>query len=372
MAYATRLLTITALIMFCLIFFDLTSANSVKLKMEVEDPPKCDGQSRTNPFPGQCGQRKENFKRRKRDGLHSGDIVGGHGVLRGDFPWYVALDDCGATIVNDINLITAAHCFDKVNGVGQKVIAGSILPWKEVYGSTSGFMDSSEYCGIQIREIVEVELHPKFCSADDAKSKKCVNFQNDVAIITVDRPFLFDDFVQPACLPEKEWNINPGTELVVVGNGLTDYDMWTKTDSLQMVEVPVISLDTCKAWLKNFALTMEMLCAGYEKGGKDACIGDSGGPLFLPAEKTDATNGATTLVGVVSWGTRGCASPRTPGVYARMDSALPWIQSQVKIQTHKSTQIEQDAEEAGNSSVGILHDCGCLALVILETWLFQT
>jgi len=366
MAKAFRLRPITAVITLCLIFFDLTSANSVKWKTGVEDPPKCDGQNRTNPFLGRCGQRKGNFKRRKRDGLHSGDIVGGHGVSRGDFPWFVALDDCGATIVNDINLISAAHCFDNVYRVGQKVIAGSILPWKEVFG----YMDSSDYCGIQIREIVAVKLHPKFCSAADAESKKCVNFRNDVAIITVDRPFLFDDFVQPACLPEKEWNLNPGTELVVVGNGKTDYDMSTQTDSLQMVEVPVISLDTCKAWLKNFALTKEMLCAGYEKGGKDACIGDSGGPLFLPAEKTDTSNGATTLVGVVSWGIN-CARPRTPGVYARMDSALPWIQSQVKIQTHKSTQIEQDAEEAVNSSVGILQNCGCLALVILETWLFQ-
>lgn len=59
-----------------------------------------------------------------------------------------------------------------------------------------------------------------------------------------------------------------------------------------------------------------MLCAGWVEGGRDACNGDSGGPL------TD--HASTVLVGLVSWG-RGCAEPNTSGVYSRVASFADWI-----------------------------------------------
>ena len=84
----------------------------------------------------------------------------------------------------------------------------------------------------------------------------------------------------------------------------------------------------------------EMVCAGYPKGGVDACKGDSGGPLACQID------GSYKLVGVISWGF-GCGKVRTeekldrksqyfvqahkPGVHTRVQAYLPWIENKMNL-----------------------------------------
>jgi len=366
-----------------------------------EDPPSCDGDMRTNPFPGQCGQRKGNFDRKRRDGLNSGDIIGGRGVSRGEFPWFVDMGDCGATIADELTLITAAHCFDDGALYNGTVIAGSKHPMEIVKQS----FDSAVYCGAQLRRIVRVVLHPKYCSTGEYDMGNCATmYEHDVAIVTVNRPFVFNGVVQRVCLPDETWNLNPGTELQVLGNGVLDYEDRIYARTLQAVVVPIIAFETCKKMLGR-RLTEDMLCAGHEQGGKDGCLGDSGGPLLLTPKTTkgkrsangdddgirltadegddngdnnedvttrnDQGNGitddtassssGTALIGVVSWGIN-CADPKYPGVYARMNDALPWIKSLVQIQTSKLLgHLRQDME---NTSSTLTRRNGLVALAL--------
>lgn len=123
-------------------------------------------------------------------------------------------------------------------------------------------------------------------------------------------------------------------------------------DVLQEANVPIISDAVCNApdYYDN-QITTTMFCAGYEKGGTDACQvrtrtrvystcpraccrhhvcfqGDSGGPYVAPdcLSKTSRYR----LLGVVSWGT-GCAMAKKPGVYTKVSRFLPWISAAMRV-----------------------------------------
>uniref|UniRef100_H2R0H0 chymotrypsin n=1 Tax=Pan troglodytes TaxID=9598 RepID=H2R0H0_PANTR len=87
-------------------------------------------------------------------------------------------------------------------------------------------------------------------------------------------------------------------------------------DKLQQAALPLLSNAECKkSWGRR--ITDVMICAGAS--GVSSCKGDSGGPLVCQKD------GAWTLVGIVSWGSRTC-STTTPAVYARVTKLIPWVQ----------------------------------------------
>ena len=95
-----------------------------------------------------------------------------------------------------------------------------------------------------------------------------------------------------------------GEMATVTGWGLTDVDNDSLPIHLQVVSVPIIGRQECKA-LNGF-LTKSMLCAGFE-GGKGVCTYDSGSPLVVEGK----------LVGVVNF-SAGCAEHHSPAVYANI------------------------------------------------------
>merc|ERR1712238_521719 len=58
--------------------------------------------------------------------------------------------------------------------------------------------------------------------------------------------------------------------------------------------------------------------ANNDCGRYSNCQGDSGGPLVCES------NGEWTLHGATSWG-RGCASASFPGVWARVNFVMDWV-----------------------------------------------
>lgn len=93
------------------------------------------------------------------------------------------------------------------------------------------------------------------------------------------------------------------------------------------VNVPVVSFTDCYEKYKTANTILNQtqhLCAGSVLG-KDACSGDSGGPL-MTSRRSD---GKWIVMGIISTG-NSCGLPGWPGVYMRVAYYREWIKDHIK------------------------------------------
>lgn len=232
-----------------------------------------------------------------------GRVVGGVNATEGAWPWIVSLQwrghhRCGASLIGRDWLLTAAHCV-----YGRNV---HLQSWEAVFGLHSQIHENSEH--VQTRRVDRVIFHREY----DRITK-----QADIAMIHLQQPISFTDWVQPVCLAAEGQSFAAGRKCFIAGWGRQSENGATP-DVLQEAQVPLVDQDQCQQQLPEYSITSSMLCAGYPEGGVDSCQGDSGGPLVT------LDDGRWTLIGVTSFG-RGCGRPQTPGVYARVSAFSSWI-----------------------------------------------
>lgn len=146
----------------------------------------------------------------------------------------------------------------------------------------------------------------------------------DIAMLRTSKPmswkFTEDGFgsVNRVCLPHPYDEYRPGENVSVSGWGVMSEDEGRISNVLNVVTVPVVGLEECKAAYGQ-RVNNNHVCAGLRQGGKDSCQGDSGGPLVRKR------GGQTELVGIVSFG-YGCAQAGSPGVYTKVSHYINWIE----------------------------------------------
>ncbi|KAF2901184.1 hypothetical protein ILUMI_05002 [Ignelater luminosus] len=227
-------------------------------------------------------------------GLHAplldGRIVGGKNAKIEDYPYQLSFEifnvhDCGASLIRPNVAVTAAHCTEGRESLKSFITlrGGSSLVHK----------------GGQVAKVLSMCDHPKY-------NRSTIDY--DVSVLLLDRPFVLGDNVQTIPLQPANLDVPTGTVANVSGWGRLSSG-GVAPQQLQVVQVPKVEDSECERFYSRYGdtITDRMVCFGYTEGGKDSCQGDSGGPLVIDEE----------LVGVVSWG-RGCASPRLPGVYAKV------------------------------------------------------
>jgi secreted trypsin-like serine protease len=223
-------------------------------------------------------------------------IVGGTTVPNGTYPFvaYVTLyrngmpdASCAGSLIDQDSVLTAAHCLQ--NTTGAVVVVGRSDLRKKNRGQEIGA--SRPF------------IHPRYLGNG-----------YDAGVLKLRRPV---KGIKPLKLATASQNNleTPGRKLKVAGWGLTGFNS-TPSNRLRQAQVPVVSDRRAE---RSYDALLEpsgyvppiMIAAGNSK--VNACVGDSGGPLF--------DSGSRTQVGIVSGGYYKCGTERYPGVFTEVNNA---------------------------------------------------
>jgi Trypsin len=232
-------------------------------------------------------------------------IVGGTDADISEFPWQAFLISgnnlCGASIISDNWIVTAAHCTK--NSSGDAVPASKMT----VKVGASNPYDSNEGKSYSISQVI---VHEDYNPSTIA---------NDIALLRISLPIDYEN-AEPIKLVSDDdvadGATDPGVMSWVTGWGLISVNPDTLPYILQKVQLPIISNQ--QAGIVWTSFPENILFAGYFYGNKDACNGDSGGPLAVPVY------GEYKLAGITSWGSEYCD---TYGAFTRVSDFTTWIRA---------------------------------------------
>lgn len=161
------------------------------------------------------------------------------------------------------------------------------------------------------------------------------DYREDIALFQLEKPVKWSAKIRPICLPQKGDHLKDRPEKLqygyVTGWGNTLNESTTSQKKLSPgllhALLPVKDNKTCQ---ETYFFKNKMFCAGYGKGIRDACRGDSGGPfaMKMPIDET-RVKFRYKLMGIVSWGIQ-CGKYGTYGYYTRVTNYLDWIRKSLK------------------------------------------
>ncbi|KAG5669338.1 hypothetical protein PVAND_017226 [Polypedilum vanderplanki] len=243
-----------------------------------------------------------------------------------EWPWHVALYRkinnknsnyfCGASLISDQHLLTAAHCFKYYEIFDQISDYHAILG---VYNLSNNNEDSRMY-----RNFSSIEIHEEFkLLINDSLSNA------DIAIIKMNKKVKFSDLIKPVRLPSLNMQ---KTALIgtIVGYGATNGSE-KLTNILQKGELKIINIDECQK--KERAYTGILSSRSFCAGETDAtpCKGDSGGGIFVKNNRT----GEFEIVGIASIRLTKIEScdPNDYAIFVNVSKFFDWIWSNSKFHT---------------------------------------
>ncbi|XP_059472967.1 proclotting enzyme-like isoform X2 [Neocloeon triangulifer] len=240
-------------------------------------------------------------------------IIGGIKAVEGQFPWqaYIIIDNsflCGGSLIMPSWIMTAAHC---LHGTAYEVTLGSIDRSKNPTGSVT--LQTTQ-------KIVHENYHD-------------YNLNNDIGLLKLPSSIELSDVINVVKLPSLSDGSKTfeGATITVSGFGkFTETSAPSK--SLNYVELPIISSETCVGYYGSDIVTSATICTLITP--KSTCSGDSGGPMVYK-------DGSNTFkqIGIVSFGSSdGCL--QGPSGFTRVTSYLGWLSEKIGQDVSGSNETE--------------------------------
>lgn len=228
-------------------------------------------------------------------------IVGGENARIMDFPWQVSIQEnffhlCGASIINENRILTAAHCFQEFS---------KLKNYSVIAGSADCLQEPKNHI-----KVIQIAVHPNYNNITQSA---------DIAVLWLGQSVIFNQNIRPVRIPDQNQLTKTGTIAHVAGWGYTSHaEPLRLSRNLKFIELQVISNKECQNRynIDGDTISSDMICAesGLGSSEKDSMVGDSGGPLVID----------DLQIGIVSWAryNRG-----QPGVYTRISIFSKWIRS---------------------------------------------
>lgn len=227
-------------------------------------------------------------------------IFGGKKATKNQFPFLVSLQvkikgkfehNCGASILSDRFLLTAAHC--------------------RLLGSQAD--DYQIAVGIHMKNDTGVRYNvSKFIMHPDHIPLPINKVTHDIALLVLDKPIRLDKNTKTIEIDPNFIGENVKATLAGWGSSLDHYE------GLKYIELTTMANRKCSKQLPRGLVKDEMVCAYSGRFGEGVCLGDSGGPLMVDNK----------LIGISSWA-KICAIGYPDG-FTRVSPYVKWIEQVMK------------------------------------------